>query len=91
MYSKPFTFPLSIVIPGRYEKTALNYLSRRPNPLSDAAVYENARGFYEALSLRLGDHNAYFFGENPHILDAIVFGHLSVHLRARLPDDRSAF
>ncbi|KAH6584545.1 hypothetical protein BASA60_000946 [Batrachochytrium salamandrivorans] len=41
-------------------------------------VYIAAREAYRALADKLGDKN-YFYGDSPSTLDAIAFGHLSLH------------
>jgi hypothetical protein len=48
-------------------------------------MYEKAQNCLSALSVRLGTQN-YFFGDIPCTIDATVFGHLVLQLKAPLPN-----
>ena len=40
-----------------------------------------AQSHYATLDARLGSEQRYFFGDRPHTLDAVVFGHIAEALR----------
>eukprot|EP00163_Fabomonas_tropica_P002627 TRINITY_DN1202_c0_g1_i2.p2 TRINITY_DN1202_c0_g1~~TRINITY_DN1202_c0_g1_i2.p2 ORF type:complete len:266 (+),score=36.91 TRINITY_DN1202_c0_g1_i2:530-1327(+) len=86
VFVKGSFFPLSV-----YQTWKLRNEHLRPlNPLtfsSDDAAYDIAAECYEALDTRIGQQ-LYFFGNSPASLDAVVFGHLGIHLYAEFPNNR---
>ncbi|GCB80531.1 hypothetical protein scyTo_0016238 [Scyliorhinus torazame] len=50
-------------------------------------IYKEARECLTLLSQRLG-FDKFFFGNSPSSLDAIVFGHLALLLKAKLPNSK---
>jgi glutathione S-transferase len=51
-------------------------------------IFKSAAACYAALSARLGEGRAYFYGDRPRSLDAAVFAHLAVHLYAPMVDSK---
>lgn len=51
-------------------------------------LYKSAAACYAALSARLGEGAAYFYGDRPRSLDAAVFAHLALHLYAPMVDSK---
>jgi len=75
-------FPLSRLVPRAARAAAL---ARFAHTTRDA-VYDAAAAAHVALAARLaargGDRGAFFFGEKPSSLDALLFAHLSFHASA---------
>ncbi|XP_065512599.1 metaxin-3 isoform X3 [Caloenas nicobarica] len=76
-------FPLSLYLPGKMSREALNriLLTRGGPPLYslaevEAQIYRDAKECLNLLSKRLGT-SQFFFGDTPTTLDAFVFGFLA--------------
>jgi len=78
---KESKFPLNAVLPFLKRREIKRSLKdRRPD-----ALYFDAGIALAALSTRLGERNKFFYGEEPSVLDAIVFGYLATVLYIPLP------
>lgn len=81
-YGGGLPFPLSRLVPRSTRAAAL---ARFAHTTRDA-VYDAAAAAHAALAARLaargGDRGAFFFGEQPSSLDALLFAHLSFHASA---------
>ncbi|XP_059772626.1 metaxin-3 isoform X2 [Balaenoptera ricei] len=82
-FASRMPFPLSLILPGRMSKGALNriLLTRGEPPLYhlrdvEAQIYRDAKECLNLLSNRLGT-SQFFFGDTPSTLDAYVFGFLA--------------
>ncbi|XP_033285995.1 metaxin-3 isoform X2 [Orcinus orca] len=82
-FASRMPFPLSLILPGRMSKGALNriLLTRGEPPLYhlrdvEAQIYRDAKECLNLLSNRLGT-SQFFFGDMPSTLDAYVFGFLA--------------
>ncbi|KAM8792477.1 metaxin-3-like isoform 2-T2 [Eudromia elegans] len=82
-FASRFPFPLSLYLPGRMSREALNriLLTRGGPPLYsltevEAQIYRDAKECLNLLSKRLGT-SQFFFGNTPSTLDAFVFGFLA--------------
>jgi len=73
------TFPLNVLLPKRRYQEVLAQFDK----VGSEEVYRQVECLYKSLSDCLGD-SEYFFGDSPSTLDAIVFGHLAIHLVAKL-------
>ncbi|PXF44786.1 Metaxin-1 [Gracilariopsis chorda] len=75
------SFPLNRLLPYLNRRQVRRHLAdRRPDSL-----YFDADIALAALSTRLGDRNRFFYGDEPSVLDAIVFGYLATVLYVPLP------
>ncbi|XP_006009133.1 metaxin-1 [Latimeria chalumnae] len=93
-YAEAIPFPLNFFLPNRMQRQYLERLKlNRGNcwPDSDEEVekelYKQAQECMTLLSQRLGTRN-FFFGDSPASLDAFVFSHLALLLKARLPNSK---
>uniref|UniRef100_A0A8C4VB62 Metaxin 3 n=1 Tax=Falco tinnunculus TaxID=100819 RepID=A0A8C4VB62_FALTI len=82
-FASRIAFPLSLYLPGRMSREALNriLLTRGGPPLYsltevEAQIYRDAKECLNLLSKRLGT-SQFFFGDTPTTLDAFVFGFLA--------------
>ncbi|XP_068952433.1 metaxin-3 isoform X4 [Petaurus breviceps papuanus] len=82
-FASRIPFPLSLILPGRMSKRALNriLLTKGEPPLFhlkevEAQIYRDAKECLNLLSNRLGT-SQFFFGDMPTTLDAYVFGFLA--------------
>lgn len=81
LLSKDSSFPLNRVLPF-LKRRHIKKLLQEKTPQSlifDAGVA------LTALSTRLGERNKFFYGDQPSVLDAIVFGYLATVLYVPLP------
>ncbi|XP_062942872.1 metaxin-3 isoform X2 [Cynocephalus volans] len=90
-FASQIPFPLSLILPGRMSKGALNriLLTRGEPPLYhlqevEAQIYRDAKECLNLLSHRLGT-SQFFFGDTPSTLDAYVFGFLAPLYKVRFP------
>uniref|UniRef100_A0A8P0NQD3 Metaxin 3 n=2 Tax=Canis lupus familiaris TaxID=9615 RepID=A0A8P0NQD3_CANLF len=90
-FASRIPFPLSLILPGRMSKGALNriILTRGEPPLYhlrevEAQIYRDAKECLNLLSNRLGT-SQFFFGDSPSTLDAYVFGFLAPLYKVRFP------
>ncbi|TKC34528.1 hypothetical protein EI555_003017, partial [Monodon monoceros] len=90
-FASRMPFPLSLILPGRMSKGALNriLLTRGEPPLYhlrdvEAQIYRDAKECLNLLSNRLGT-SQFFFGDTPSTLDAYVFGFLAPLYKVRFP------
>ncbi|KAI2538067.1 metaxin-3 isoform X4 [Macaca nemestrina] len=90
-FASQIPFPLSLILPGRMSKGALNriLLTRGQPPLYhlrevEAQIYRDAKECLNLLSNRLGT-SQFFFGDTPSTLDAYVFGFLAPLYKVRFP------
>ncbi|XP_020725695.2 metaxin-3 isoform X2 [Odocoileus virginianus] len=90
-FASRMPFPLSLILPGRMSKGALNriLLTRGEPPLYhlrevEARIYRDAKECLNLLSNRLGT-SQFFFGDMPSTLDAYVFGFLAPLYKVRFP------
>uniref|UniRef100_A0A8D1KCN4 Metaxin n=4 Tax=Sus scrofa TaxID=9823 RepID=A0A8D1KCN4_PIG len=90
-FASRIPFPLSLILPGRMSKGALNriLLTRGVPPLYhlrevEAQIYRDAKECLNLLSNRLGT-SQFFFGDTPSTLDAYVFGYLAPLYKVRFP------
>ncbi|XP_027970386.1 metaxin-3 isoform X2 [Eumetopias jubatus] len=90
-FASRIPFPLSLILPGRMSKGALNriLLTRGEPPLYhlrevEAQIYRDAKECLNLLSNRLGT-SQFFFGDTPSTLDAYVFGFLAPLYKVRFP------
>uniref|UniRef100_A0A2K6GEC4 Metaxin 3 n=1 Tax=Propithecus coquereli TaxID=379532 RepID=A0A2K6GEC4_PROCO len=90
-FASRIPFPLSLILPGRMSKGALNriLLTRGEPPLYhlrevEAQIYRDAKECLNLLSNRLGT-SQFFFGDTPCTLDAYVFGFLAPLYKVRFP------
>ncbi|KAB0375325.1 metaxin-3 isoform X1 [Muntiacus reevesi] len=90
-FASRMPFPLSLILPGRMSKGALNriLLTRGEPPLYhlrevEAQIYRDAKECLNLLSNRLGT-SQFFFGDMPSTLDAYVFGFLAPLYKVRFP------
>jgi glutathione S-transferase len=74
------TFPLGYVLPRLKQRQIRSYLYTL-GMTQDDKVYSISEECYETLSQFLAE-KPFFFGDNPSGLDAVVFGHLAIHLVA---------
>ncbi|XP_030114466.1 metaxin-3 isoform X1 [Taeniopygia guttata] len=98
-FASRFAFPLSLYLPGKMSREALNriLLTKGGPPLYsltevEGQIYRDAKECLNLLSKRLGT-SQFFFGDVPTTLDAFVFGFLApiykvcfpkVHLQVHL-------
>ncbi|CAM9486163.1 unnamed protein product [Lampetra planeri] len=89
-YASTMPFPFNMFAPYRSSQQALTRLKLsvgRPPYMSlaemEAQIYWDAKECLNLLSFQLGE-KAFFFGEMPSSLDAVVFGHLAPLLKAPL-------
>ncbi|KAM4638063.1 metaxin-3 isoform 2-T2 [Amazona ochrocephala] len=82
-FASSITFPLSLYLPGKMSREALNriLLTKGGPPLYtltevEAQIYRDAKECLNLLSKRLGT-SQFFFGDTPTTLDAFVFGFLA--------------
>ncbi|XP_030907509.1 metaxin-3 isoform X3 [Melopsittacus undulatus] len=82
-FASRITFPLSLYLPGKMSREALNriLLTRGGPPLYtltevESQIYRDAKECLNLLSKRLGT-SQFFFGDTPTTLDAFVFGFLA--------------
>lgn len=81
LLEKDSSFPLNHVLPFLKRREIKAQLKdRRPD-----ALYFDAGIALAALSTRLGERNKFFYGDQPCVLDAIVFGYLAPVLYIPLP------
>lgn len=85
VFTKPLPFPLSEIQIYFYKNDVQNQLDVLKLK-SDEDAEEIANTVFASLSGKLGSQK-YFFGNQPSALDAVVFGHLAVHLFAPLPTE----
>ncbi|XP_076183687.1 metaxin-1 isoform X2 [Ptiloglossa arizonensis] len=89
-YSKILPFPLNIYYPIKFERQTRAMLESL-YPAEDnmivieTQVYSEAQKCLTLLSTRLGD-SEYFFGQQPTILDAIIYSYLAPLLKVPLPN-----
>ncbi|KAM4808769.1 metaxin-3 [Rhinophrynus dorsalis] len=90
-YASRTPFPLSLYLPGKMSREALNRIlvTKGQPPLYsltevEAQIYKDAKECLNLLSNRLGEA-PFFFGDLPTSLDAFVFGFLAPLYKARLP------
>uniref|UniRef100_A0A5F4WBG3 Metaxin 3 n=1 Tax=Callithrix jacchus TaxID=9483 RepID=A0A5F4WBG3_CALJA len=90
-FASQIPFPLSLILPGRMSRGALNriLLTRGQPPLYhlrevEAQIYRDAKECLNLLSNRLGT-SQFFFGNTPSTLDAYVFGFLAPLYKVRFP------
>ncbi|CAO2592988.1 MTX3, partial [Lemmus lemmus] len=90
-FASRIPFPLSLILPGRMSRGALNriLLTRGEPPLYhiqevEAQIYRDAKECLNLLSNRLGT-SQFFFGDTPSTLDAYVFGFLAPLYKVRFP------
>ncbi|XP_006517773.1 metaxin-3 isoform X1 [Mus musculus] len=90
-FASRIPFPLSLILPGRMSRGALNriLLTRGEPPLYhvqevEAQIYRDARECLNLLSNRLGT-SQFFFGDTPSTLDAYVFGFLAPLYKVSFP------
>nr|XP_031303148.1 metaxin-3 isoform X2 [Camelus dromedarius] len=90
-FASQIPFPLSLILPGRMSKGALNriLLTRGEPPLYhlrevEAQIYRDAKECLNLLSNRLGT-SQFFFGDTPSTLDAYVFGFLAPLYKVPFP------
>uniref|UniRef100_G1STZ3 Metaxin 3 n=1 Tax=Oryctolagus cuniculus TaxID=9986 RepID=G1STZ3_RABIT len=90
-FASRIPFPLSLILPGRMSRGALNriLLTRGAPPLYqlqevEAQIYRDAKECLNLLSYRLGT-SQFFFGDTPCTLDAYVFGFLAPLYKVRFP------
>ncbi|XP_007518730.2 metaxin-3 isoform X1 [Erinaceus europaeus] len=90
-FASRIPFPLSLILPGRMSKGALNriLLTRGEPPLYhlqevEAQIYRDAKECLNLLSHRLGT-SQFFFGDRPSTLDAYVFGFIAPLYKVRFP------
>ncbi|KAM9713819.1 metaxin-3 isoform 3-T4 [Dama dama] len=90
-FASRMPFPLSLILPGRMSKGALDriLLTRGEPPLYhlrevEAQIYRDAKECLNLLSNRLGT-SQFFFGDMPSTLDAYVFGFLAPLYKVRFP------
>ncbi|XP_027408758.1 metaxin-3 isoform X2 [Bos indicus x Bos taurus] len=90
-FASRMPFPLSLILPGRMSKGALNriLLTRGEPPFYhlrevEAQIYRDAKECLNLLSNRLGT-SQFFFGDMPSTLDAYVFGFLAPLYKVRFP------
>jgi len=76
-------FPLNLILPKIKGQNVATRLSNF-HGWDKYQIHERVDNIYKALSDRLGD-STYFFGSDPTPLDAIVFGHLIIHIKATFP------
>eukprot|EP01091_Cochliopodium_minus_P017339 TRINITY_DN6765_c0_g1_i1.p1 TRINITY_DN6765_c0_g1~~TRINITY_DN6765_c0_g1_i1.p1 ORF type:complete len:297 (-),score=78.84 TRINITY_DN6765_c0_g1_i1:50-919(-) len=79
-------FPVNHIVPEieHHKKTFL--FNQRA--VKEPQIYDEAEEFYAALSDRLGIRTYFFEEEKPSALDAIIFGHLVVHLYCQINDNK---
>lgn len=77
-------WPLNRVLPFMRRRTVRQILG---NASSETLLFD-AGIVLAALSTRLGDRSKYFYGDQPSILDAVVFGQLASALLVPLPHAR---
>ncbi|KAG3266439.1 metaxin 3, transcript variant X1 [Ictidomys tridecemlineatus] len=90
-FASRIPFPLSLILPGRMSRGALNriLLTKGEPPLYrvqevEAQIYRDAKECLNLLSNRLGT-SQFFFGDTPSTLDAYVFGFLAPLYKVRFP------
>ncbi|XP_052015692.1 metaxin-3 isoform X1 [Apodemus sylvaticus] len=90
-FASRIPFPLSLILPGRMSREALNriLLTRGKPPLYhvqevEAQIYRDAKECLNLLSNRLGT-SQFFFGDTPSTLDAYVFGFLAPLYKVHFP------
>uniref|UniRef100_A0A5F8H8A7 Metaxin 3 n=1 Tax=Monodelphis domestica TaxID=13616 RepID=A0A5F8H8A7_MONDO len=90
-FASRIPFPLSLILPGRMSKRALNriLLTKGEPPLYhlkevEAQIYRDAKECLNLLSNRLGT-SQFFFGDIPTTLDAYVFGFLAPLYKVHFP------
>ncbi|MEE6458488.1 hypothetical protein FKM82_000306 [Ascaphus truei] len=90
-YASRTPFPLSLYLPGKMSREALNRIlvTQGQPPLYnlnevEARIYRDAKECLNLLSNRLGT-SQFFFGNMPTSLDAFVFGFLAPLYKAHLP------
>ncbi|XP_035296386.1 metaxin-3 isoform X5 [Cricetulus griseus] len=90
-FASRIPFPLSLILPGRMSRGALNriLLTRGEPPLYhvnevEAKIYRDAKECLNLLSNRLGT-SQFFFGDTPSTLDAYVFGFLAPLYKVHFP------
>ena len=85
VYTSVLPYPLSEIQLYFYKNNVQNQLDVLQFK-NDDDVEETANIVFATLSGKLGTQK-YFFGNQPSSLDALVFGHLAVHLFAPLPKE----
>jgi len=83
IYTAGSSFPANILLPWSISRRMRARLGH-PSSEEGEHMYKQAGLCYSALSARLGSQ-AFFFGDSPSSLDAIVFAHLATHLYAPMP------
>ncbi|XP_069079289.1 metaxin-3 isoform X2 [Pleurodeles waltl] len=90
-FASRIPFPLSLYLPGKMSRQALNrlLLTRGEPPLFrvsdvEAQIYKDAKECLNLLSHRLGN-SQFFFGNTPTTLDAFVFGFLAPLYKVHFP------
>ncbi|XP_074138459.1 metaxin-3 isoform X2 [Sminthopsis crassicaudata] len=90
-FASRIPFPLSLILPGRMSKRALNriLLTKGEPPHYhlkevEAQIYRDAKECLNLLSNRLGT-SQFFFGDTPTTLDAYVFGFLAPLYKVHFP------
>ncbi|EFN76163.1 Metaxin-1, partial [Harpegnathos saltator] len=89
-YCKVLPFPLNFYYPGKYERQAQS-LIQSLYPMEDNInvienkVYSEAQKCLTLLSIKLGDRE-FFYGQQPSIIDAIIYSYLAPLLKAPLPN-----
>ncbi|KAJ3083118.1 Metaxin-3 [Quaeritorhiza haematococci] len=82
VFNKTLPLVMRYYVPGQLREKARarlsNYGYTKENGELTPEVYVMARKLYRALATKLGDKD-YFFGSSPSSLDAVAFGHLSLH------------
>uniref|UniRef100_A0A7N4V1Y3 Metaxin 3 n=1 Tax=Sarcophilus harrisii TaxID=9305 RepID=A0A7N4V1Y3_SARHA len=90
-FASRIPFPLSLILPGRMSKRALNriLLTKGEPPHYhlkevEAQIYRDAKECLNLLSNRLGT-SQFFFGNTPTTLDAYVFGFVAPLYKVHFP------
>lgn len=84
LLEKERSFPLNRILPFLRR----NEINRSLSNQTSEALYFNAGVALAALSTRLGDGKKFFYGNEPTVLDAIVFGYLSSIMYTPLPSSQ---
>jgi len=81
--AQDLSFPLSWIVPAMQRREARDRL--RHMVVDEAGLWFDVRECLHALSVRLGDRKAFFYGDSPSSLDALLFGFLAIIIHTPVP------
>lgn len=84
MLEKERSFPLNRILP--YLRR--NEIRRSLHGRTENSVYFDAKIALTALATRLGESKKFFYGDEPTVLDAVVFGYLASVMYIPTPESR---